>query len=512
MELTLTSPHWHDNGQTFVRGYCYDKSNTLLQGDSLLAFFDEVSSETTFQSKLAEANGLFSVVIDKPALHAAAVDATRTYPMYFTLSGQLSDNPHTFPAKGIADRRIVDFYNATGATPEGFTLIKNIFQAKPSHYAIWNPQTGWKQYPYQTYCCRLQEEEAATEHQVLDVFDNVAERLVRSCGGRQVVIPLSGGYDSRLIAVMLKSHGYDNLLAYTVGKKGSAECRMAEQVANRLGIKHCTIDISSAASLELCYADRAEFERYYQFMGNYGNFTWMFEFAAIKKLRAMGSLSADAVFVPGHSGDSIAGSHITKAGVTARDTAASLTRKIMYISNEYGYRRSVSEYIFGYFQTLLVEGVTPYSAYQSFILQNRQAHNIINSARVYEFFGYDVRMPLWDTQLVEIFRRRPLDQLQDCSLYNATLMKIFEENDVAFAKEKKTFKPKLQILKGFVKRFLPTEYIKQPQKGDGGEWEVCQPLLDELVAMKRYGRYRKPLNSNTIMKEWYLKKVMEGEG
>ena len=512
MELTLTSPNWHGNGQTFVRGYCYDKSNTLLQGDSLLAFFDKVSSETTFQSKLAEANGLFSVVIDKPALQAAAVDATRTYPIYFTLSDQLSDNPHTFPAKGIADRRKVDFYNATGATPEGCTLIDGIFQVSPSHYAFWHPQKGWDQKPYRTYFCKKSEERPCDGQQLREVLDAVAERLVRSCGGRQVVIPLSGGYDSRLIAVMLKSHGYDNLLAYTVGKKDSAECRMAEQVANRLGIKHCTIYISSAASLELCYADRAEFERYYQFMGNYGNFTWMFEFAAINKLRAMGCLSSDAVFVPGHSGDSIAGSHITKAEVTARDTAASLTRKIMYISNEYGYRRSVSEYIFGYFQTLLVEGVTPYSAYQSFILQNRQAHNIINSARVYEFFGYDVRMPLWDTQLVEIFRRLPLDQLQDCSLYNATLMKIFEENDVAFAKEKKTFTPKLQILKGFVKRFVPMEYIKQPQKGDCGEWEVCQPLLDELVALKRYGRYRKPLNSNTIMQEWYLKKVMEGEG
>lgn len=512
MELTLTSPNWYGNGQTFVRGYCYDKSNTLLQGDSLLAFFDEVSSETTFQSKLADANGLFSVVIDKPALQAAAVDATRTYPMYFTLSGQLSDNPHTFPAKGIADRRIVDFYNATGATPEGSTLIDSIFQVCPSHYAFWQPPKGWDQKPYRTYFCKKSEEKPCSERQLAEVLDAVAERLVRSCGGRQVVVPLSGGYDSRLIAVMLKSHGYDNLLAYTVGKKGIAECRMAEQVANRLGIKHYNIDISDTQTQELCYADRAEFERYYQFMGNYGNFTWMFEFAAIKKLRAMGCLSSDAVFVPGHSGDFLAGSHITKAGVTARDTAASLNRKIMYISNENGYRRSVSEYIFGYIQTLLVEGITPYSAYQNFIMQNRQAHNIINSARVYEFFGYNVRMPLWDTQLMDVFRFLPIEQLQNCRLYNATLLKIFEENNIGFAKKEESFNPQKQILRGFVKRFVPVEYFKPSQKGELGEWEVCQPLLQEMRTNGTCRRFWKPANSNAIMKNWYLMKVRQGRG
>ena len=512
MVINLSSKDWHNNGTTFVRGFCFDNENRLLQGDDLLAYFSDICSAEALSHKLASANGLFAVVINSNDFQALAIDATRIYPLYFTPSGEVSDNPHNLPCEGLSDKYVLDFYKASGATSEGFTLIKNIFQAKPSHYAIWNPQRRWEQYPYQNYCCRLQEEKAATEQQVLEVFDNIAERLVRSCGGRQVVLPLSGGYDSRIIAVLLKKHGYDNIMAYTVGKNGSKECEIAQKVAETLDITHYIIDISDEQTRHLCYADKEEFERYYKHIGSYGNFTWMFEYAAIKKLQQLGVLSSDAVFVPGHSGDSIAGSHITKAGVTARDTAALLTRKIMYISNEYGYRRSVSEYIFGYFQTLLVEGVTPYSAYQSFILQNRQAHNIINSARVYEFFGYDVRMPLWDTQLVEIFRRLPLDQLQDCSLYNATLMKIFEENDVAFAKEKKTFKPKLQILKGFVKRFVPMEYIKASHIGEEGEWEVCRPLLDKLVAMKRYGRFRKPFNSNTIMKEWYLMKVREGKG
>lgn len=512
MELTLTSPHWHGNGQTFVRGYCYDKSNTLLQGDSLLAFFDEVCSETAFQSKLAEANGLFSVLIDKPAFQAVAVDATRIYPMYYTPSGQLSDNPRTFPAKGIADRSIVDFYKVSGATPEGFTLIRNIFQVKPSHYAIWQPQTGWRQFPYQTYFCKQYDEKMATEQQVLEVFDNLAERLIRSCGGRQIVIPLSGGYDSRIIATLLAKNGYANVITYTVGKKNSMECNVARIVAEALHIPNYAIDITTPDTIKYCYSDKEEFDRYYRYIGGYSNFTWMFEYAAIKKLQQMGVLSSDAVFVPGHSGDFIAGSHIAKAGVTPTDNACNLTRKILYLSNEYGYRRSIRKDIFGYFQTLLAEGVTPYSAYQNYILQNRQAHNIINSSRVYEFFGYDVRLPLWDRQLMELMRRLPYSQLQDCCLYNNAAMALFKEFGIDFVKPTTRYNPSKTILKHFVKRFTPIEYIKQSMKGDLGEWEVCQPLLDELVENKIYSRIKKPLNSNTIMKEWYLMKVSNGKG
>ena len=512
MVVNLSSKNWHNNGTTFVRGFCFDNENRLLQSDNLLSFFSDICSDEALSQKLASANGLFEVVINRNDFQALAIDATRIYPLYFTPSGEVSDNPHNLPCEGLSDKYVFDFYKASGATPEGFTLIKNIFQAKPSHYAIWNPQTGWKQSPYQTYCCRLQEEEAATEQRVLEVFDNVAERLVRSCGGRQVVVPLSGGYDSRIIATLLKKHGYDNIIAYTVGKEDSKECQTAGKVAHALGITHYVIDISDEPTRQMCYYDKEEFGRYYKHIGSYGNFTWMFEYAAIKKLQQMGVLSSDAVFVPGHSGDSIAGNHIAKAGVTPNDNACDLTRKILYISNEFCYKKRIRKHVCQYFENLLEKGTTPYSAYQNYILQNRQAHNIINSARVYEFFGYDVRLPLWDKQLIELMRRLPYRQLQDCCLYNNAAMALFKEFGIDFVKPTTHYNPSKTILKRFVKRLLPTEYIKQPQKGDGGEWEVCQPLLDELVAMKRYGRYRKPLNSNTIMKEWYLKKVMEGEG
>ncbi len=512
MEIKLQSSNWYNNGKTFVRGYCFDSYNTFLQGYSLLSYFDNIASESEFLERLISANGLFSVIISSGNFNAIAVDNTRIYPLYFTNSGVVSDDPHTLPNEGLSNSYIVDYYKATSTIPEGYTLIKNIFQVKPSHFAIFNQKNSWQQIPYQTYCCKLQDEYVAEIKDVIDTFEHITQRLIESCKGRQIVIPLSGGYDSRLIATLLTKHGYKNVIAYTIGKKDSNDCVIASKVAQILNIQLYVIDITSESAINECYANKNEFKQYFQHIGNYSNFTWMFEYAAIKQLKKMKVLSTDAIFVPGHSGDSIAGSHIQKANVTPDDNAKSLTRKILYISNEFGYKQTLHTETYKYFKTLLDAGFTPYSAYQNYILQNRQCHNIINSARVYEFFGYDVRLPLWDKQLISLFKKIPYSQLHNCTLYNSAVTLLFNKFKVNFLKEYSNTNPTKVMLKRIIKRLLPNEYIKSPQVGYVGEWEVCKPMLNKLIANKKYNRFKQPLNSNVIMKEWYLMQVYNGNG
>ncbi|WP_269848621.1 asparagine synthase-related protein [Methanosarcina horonobensis] len=47
----------------------------------------------------------------------------------------------------------------------------------------------------------------------------------------------------------------------------------------------------------------------------------------------------------------------------------------------------------------------------------RQAKFIINSVRVYEFFGYEWRIPLWDAELMEFFLRVPIEHRINRNLY-----------------------------------------------------------------------------------------------
>ena len=64
---------------------------------------------------------------------------------------------------------------------------------------------------------------------------------------------------------------------------------------------------------ELVQLDSHEFQQYYQFIGGLSNFVWLFEYAAINYLRKIKAIEQNAIFIPGHSADYNAGSHLTKA-------------------------------------------------------------------------------------------------------------------------------------------------------------------------------------------------------
>ena len=57
------------------------------------------------------------------------------------------------------------------------------------------------------------------------------------------------------------------------------------------------------------------------------------------------------------------------------------------------------------------------NAVECFDFDNRQAKFIVNSVRVYEFFDFSWRIPLWDNDLIDFFRRVPLKYRTNTYLY-----------------------------------------------------------------------------------------------
>lgn len=66
--------------------------------------------------------------------------------------------------------------------------------------------------------------------------------------GRRVALGLSGGLDSRVIAAGLASHGR-RPLTFTYGDSRNREVRVARQIAERLGLPHATLPVTSAEML-----------------------------------------------------------------------------------------------------------------------------------------------------------------------------------------------------------------------------------------------------------------------
>jgi asparagine synthase (glutamine-hydrolysing) len=132
-------------------------------------------------------------------------------------------------------------------------------------------------------------------------------------------------------------------------------------------------------------------------------------------LRAQHVLSDDAVFVPGHTGDFISGGHLKylfdpnlwSAG--PRDFKGAMVRKHYSLWADFVARKEVRAIIDCRLDEV-TEGLPRESdedrarMYEYWEWQERQSKFIVNSVRVYEFFGYSWRLPLWDREMMDFWR------------------------------------------------------------------------------------------------------------
>ena len=81
--------------------------------------------------------------------------------------------------------------------------------------------------------------------QLNNIYKDVTKRMIKILKQRTAIIPLSGGYDSRLILSLLVMHNYKKIICYTYGNKDSPEIVVAKKVCDKLKIKLITIDYSN---------------------------------------------------------------------------------------------------------------------------------------------------------------------------------------------------------------------------------------------------------------------------
>lgn len=85
------------------------------------------------------------------------------------------------------------------------------------------------------------------QSQFYQVFDTVIKETIESIPkDKLIVIPISGGLDSRaILAVALKHVNPNRIRTYTFGVKGSYDFEIGQQVAKKVGIHHDAIELNS---------------------------------------------------------------------------------------------------------------------------------------------------------------------------------------------------------------------------------------------------------------------------
>jgi asparagine synthase (glutamine-hydrolysing) len=150
----------------------------------------------------------------------------------------------------------------------------------------------------------------------------------------------------------------------------------------------------------------------------------MQDFPAVKELKIQGKIPENSVFVPGHTGYGCYIPEYCLDNSTSFDSEAYLAASLKNHYNLWGwpygqelekiFKQRISKSISG---LEIKDNETFANAIEYFDSNERQAKFIYNSVRVYEFFGYEWRIPLCDTELIKFFLRVPLKYRINQDLY-----------------------------------------------------------------------------------------------
>lgn len=238
---------WECTGETMVSG------NAFLDGEHLSAeqLADRISRmerERELRSFLSRANGFFSLVHQTEQRTFAAVDHVRSWPLYYAVTDDLyvSDS-----AEWVHDAGATRGYDPVAATeylfccfvPGNDTLSRDVKQVRPGEVVQFDDAD--RSARGERYFTHAPSESAAPVDmdQLDDTIEDAVGRLIDHADGRTILLGLSGGYDSRIIALMLHRLGYEDTVAYTTqaAAAASAEVETARSLADDLDFEHITV-------------------------------------------------------------------------------------------------------------------------------------------------------------------------------------------------------------------------------------------------------------------------------
>ena len=511
---------WVKKENLFVRGYIFDLNEQFYQDETLADYFSDIETYTDFEERVSYANGCYSVIYIKGEKIFAACDCIRSLPLFYTkYNGEwvISDDSYylseKFGKSELNEIAAVEFL-ATGYVTGDETLIRNINQIQAGEIIRFEEEGLDKKF-YFTYRTSVTTEDEYDEfrEQGIEIFNKAFKRFIASLDGRTVVVPLSGGFDSRMIVTMLKKYEYDKVICFTYGRKGNPEIEISKKVAETLGFKWIYIEYTEG--LIENFLNDTIFLNYYKYAGKLVSMFFMQEYFAVKYLKENKLIPEDSIFAPGHSGDFLGGSQLFKHdNLGLFDDLKDVAHRIYNV--KYCYLRPETgdlELIHQRIQKSLEEKFTgnadlSYSIHEDWDFKEKLAKFNFNSLTTYTYFGYEFRFPYWDNELLNFFKKLPLHVKINKFLYDDILIEeFFKPLGLNFPDELQPSEITLrrQKIKDKIKHILPEPVNRffMDKSDDLFYNEITQQMvIDSALKGKKLNIHGNYFNSLII--QWYL--------
>jgi asparagine synthase (glutamine-hydrolysing) len=428
--------HVHGNVTVWFKGWIEG-----LDGVSLAArFAQEKPSAKTIGDLLGSVIGHFAICASGPGWAFAAVDWVRSIPLAVAKVGDtfaIDDQPERLRRRAGRGRHDIDpdvalAIGMAGYSIDAAALYRGMYLLVPGELAfIENGSvTRHRYYIYRPWQVRPASA-AALESELKDLTLHLIERMLGTLHGRTLVIPLSAGRDSRLIASAAKHLGYRNVRCFTYGRAGNFEAKASEAIAERLGYRWTFVPATISKQRRFFESDG--YRRYLDFADSGCSLPFVQDMAPLMELKANGYVPDDAVIVNGNSGDYITGNHVPEPmwlpadGLT--DDARWLRITDALLKKHFSLWRSLATpKNNARIVTLLRASIaraggalgdpeTDHGLYEYAEFQERQCRYVVTGQRIYEFLGHEWRLPLWDNDYLQFWEGVPLAEKAGQGLY-----------------------------------------------------------------------------------------------
>ncbi len=405
LNLKLTSPHWYSapSGKLHIWSMSGDKE--LLMNAVQNGVSEEIAAKLPGHWTLIDQRGHTPLIVS---------DRIRSHPIVYTfLDGtwHISDDIEAIRPLRSIERNCnqAEIFEHTGFAVGSQTLLKGILSTEAGSYISLEKDGSASSHLYVDY--HFSHDSTGDANEFAKIFAHALDvsvgRMLESVGGRQLVIPLSGGLDSRLLAAYLRLKEVDNLVAFTYGKLGAREVETSRKVADELGIRWFSIP------LEACKVRSAakgrEFGRFLRATWKGTSLPHIQDWYALNVIKHMGLVDDHAVFLPGHT---IVGNmhdeYLSTERSSQEEVRAAITRHHASLQGQHctvgrnpvwqaELERAAQQIGYGSTDRSVQELV------EWFNLKERQAKYINNSMSAYELFGYSWALPMLDREMWQVW-------------------------------------------------------------------------------------------------------------
>ncbi len=508
---------WHTINKVWVKGVFFDENQKLYSKTALPEYFKNTDSFDSFIFLLKKCNGIFSVIIKKNDEIWCAVDRNISSPLFYSKINNewiVSDNTNTIAASlpiVKQNKFQVTVYRSLGHTFGRETLVTDINQVECAQALRLKDGKIVEKINYHVFSVKTFNNKPKKEllNIGFNLFEDSFNRLVKSLNGRTAVVPLSGGFDSRMIAAALKKLKYENVICFTYGKReNNNEIELSRKVAKALNYKWLFVEYNN--KLFDGFLNTIEFHDYMHFSSHLSSMFYLQEYFAVRYLKNNKLVPEDSIFIPGHSGDLIGGSQLVKV----IDKNLNVNNIVTFFINKKSIYNPLSSKNKKELKKLIQAEITDKlinkgaTVFEELDIREKISKVIFNSSSVFDFFGYEKRFPFWDLKLLDFFLSLPPEHREMKKLYDSILIdKYFKPYGIYFKDELQPSKSKIvfEKIKNSIKQHIQYKFkFTLLKKRDWlNSYEAIMPLLNK---MKENGHkmHFKAVSFNEILIEYYL--------